>query len=67
MSDPDVVGVPRMEAVYLGPGEVLVTGDVAVREGADGVEAVRRLRARATANYPVIHELYLTPVRGDSA
>jgi cation diffusion facilitator family transporter len=67
MSDPDVVGVPRMEAVYLGPGEVLVTGDIEVRPGADGVEAVGRLRARAVASYPVIHELYLTPVRKDSA
>jgi cation diffusion facilitator family transporter len=66
MSDPDVVGVPRIEAVYLGPGSVLVTGDVEVRAGADGVAAVERLRERARALYPVIHELYLTPVRGES-
>ena len=67
MSDPDVIGVPKMEAVYLGPGEVLVTADIEVGAGADGVAVVKRMRALATATYPAIHELYLTPVRGDSA
>jgi cation diffusion facilitator family transporter len=67
MADPDVIGVPRIEAVYLGPGEVLVTGDIEVRAGADGVAAVHRLRDRARALYPVIHELYLTPVREEPA
>jgi cation diffusion facilitator family transporter len=67
LTDPDVVGVPRIEAVYLGPGSVLVTGDVEVSPGADGVAAVERLRERARALYPVIHELYLTPVRGEAA
>jgi cation diffusion facilitator family transporter len=63
LADPDIVGIPRIEAVYLGPGSVLVTGDVTVRDGANGVEAVARLRERACAMYPVIHQLYLTPVR----
>src|SRR5262249_29515402 len=34
IADPDIVGIPRIEAVYLGPGSVLVTGDVQVRNGA---------------------------------
>jgi cation diffusion facilitator family transporter len=58
--------VTRLEAVYLGPGEVLVTAEVAVEPGQDGdalVAALERTRAEILAEVPAVADMYLTPVR----
>ena len=55
----------RLEAVYLGPGEVLVAADVTMADGLTGVEvaaALARTRAGLGRDWPVIARLYLTPV-----
>ena len=60
-----VQSVARLEAVYLGPGEVLVAADVVMRRGLAGDELVAilsRIRADAARDLPVIARLYLTPV-----
>jgi cation diffusion facilitator family transporter len=65
-----VAGVRRLEAVYLGPGEVLVAVDVQMEPGMSGAEmteALERIRAGAARDLPVIARLYLTPVAGDDA
>ena len=54
-----------MEAVYLGPSEVLVAADVAMADGLSGsAEAAALARTRADMGHelPVIARLYLTPV-----
>jgi cation diffusion facilitator family transporter len=58
-------GVNRLEAVYLGPGEVLVTADVTLEDGQDGqAVAATMLRARAEicGDNPAVARLQLTPV-----
>jgi cation diffusion facilitator family transporter len=58
--------VARLEAVYLGPGEVLVTAEIAVDPGQDGdalVEAIERTRAEILEEVPAVAGVYLTPVR----
>jgi cation diffusion facilitator family transporter len=65
-----VAGVARLEAVYLGPGEVLAAADVPMEPGLSGEEvtaALARLRADAARDVPVITRLYLTPVSGNAA
>ena len=60
-----VEAVARLEAVYLGPGEVLVAADVVMEHGLDGDELVAilaRIRAVAARDVPEIVRLYLTPV-----
>ena len=60
-----VDGVPRLEAVYLGPGEVLVAADVRMEDGLSGDEVsalLARIRDEAARELPVIARLYLTPV-----
>jgi cation diffusion facilitator family transporter len=62
---PGVRGIERLEAVYLGPGEVLVAADVRMEPGLSGDEvtaALERIRADAAREVPVIARLYLTPV-----
>jgi cation diffusion facilitator family transporter len=62
---PGIDGVDRLEAVYLGPGEVLVTADVTLEDGQDGpAVAATMLRARADVcgEVPAIARLQLTPV-----
>ncbi len=57
--------VASLEAVYLGPGEVLVTADVRMDRGLSGddvIAALARIRADAAREVPVIARLYLTPV-----
>ena len=57
-----------MEAVYLGPGEVLVAADVAMADGLSGADvalALARTRAAIGTELPVIARLYLTPVIAD--
>jgi cation diffusion facilitator family transporter len=60
-----VRGVQSLEAVYLGPGEVLVAADVEMDPALTGpalVAALDRIREDAAREVPVIARLYLTPV-----
>jgi divalent metal cation (Fe/Co/Zn/Cd) transporter len=64
-SDPAIVAVVRLEAVYLGPAAVLVAADVQMADGLAGSDvtaAVARMRADAAREVPAIARLYLTPV-----
>jgi cation diffusion facilitator family transporter len=57
--------VTRLEAIYLGPAEVLVAADVRMEDGLSGDEVSERLariRDEAARELPVIARLYLTPV-----
>jgi cation diffusion facilitator family transporter len=57
--------VTRLEAVYLGPTEVLVAADVEMSDGLTGGEvagALARVRADLGHDVPAIARLYLTPV-----
>ena len=61
----EINAVMRLEAVYLGPGEVLVAADVAMADGLSGSEVaagLARTRADVGRELPVISRLYLTPV-----
>ena len=65
-ADGDVDSVVELRVVYLGPGEVLVTGEVRLRKGLDGggaADALARVRAAISALYPQVAHWYLTPVR----
>jgi cation diffusion facilitator family transporter len=58
-------GVASLQAVYLGPSEVLVTADVfvdAARDGTGVVDAIARARAEIMRETPAIAWLSLTPV-----
>ena len=64
---PGISGVASLQAVYLGPGEVLVTADVTVDPGQDGdgvVAALERARTDIMSEVPAIARLQLTPVAG---
>jgi cation diffusion facilitator family transporter len=57
--------VTQMEAVYLGPAEVLVAAEVRMTDGMTGDQvatALARTRADLCSELPVIARLYLTPV-----
>jgi cation diffusion facilitator family transporter len=61
----EIHAVTRLEAVYLGPAEVLAAADVVMGEGLSGREvaaALARTRADIGTELPVIARLYLTPV-----
>jgi cation diffusion facilitator family transporter len=63
-----VEGVARLEAVYLGPGEVLVAADIQMHPdltGDDITAVLARIRGDAARDLPVIARLYLTPVPAD--
>jgi cation diffusion facilitator family transporter len=63
---PGIAGVASMQAVYLGPGEVLVTADVTLDCGQDAdavTAAMQRARADIGREVPAIARLQLTPVR----
>jgi cation diffusion facilitator family transporter len=63
-----VEGVARLEAVYLGPGEVLVAADIRMDPdltGDDITAVLARIRGDAARDLPVIARLYLTPVPAD--
>ncbi len=60
-----VEAVTQLEAVYLGPGEVLVAADVSMQPGLSGDEltaVLARIRTDAAEEVPAIARLYLTPV-----
>ena len=64
---PGIAGVMSLQAVYLGPGEVLVTADVTVEhcQNADDVAAaIDRARTDIGREVPTISRLQLTPVPG---
>jgi cation diffusion facilitator family transporter len=61
----EIETVTHIEAVYLGPGEVLVAADIAMNAGLTGSDvaaALARARAEIARDLPVIARLYLTPV-----
>jgi cation diffusion facilitator family transporter len=60
-----ITAVTQMEAVYLGPREVLVAAEVRMADGMSGEEVASALgltRAAMCTELPVIARLYLTPV-----
>jgi cation diffusion facilitator family transporter len=62
---PGITGVVTLSAVYLGPGEVLVTAEVTVETGQDGDDVVAALdhaRSAIRRDVPAIARMYLTPV-----
>ena len=64
---PGISGVASIEAVYLGPGEVLVTADVTLEhcQNADDVSAaIHRARTDIGRDVPAVARLQLTPVPG---
>jgi cation diffusion facilitator family transporter len=68
--EPTIAAVSRLEAVYLGPAQVLVAADVELADGLSGGEvaaALGRIRAELVQERPVIARLYLTPVSAGSA
>jgi cation diffusion facilitator family transporter len=61
----EIQAVTQMEAVYLGPAEVLVAAEVRMSDGMTGEEvaaALSRTREAMCTELPVIARLYLTPV-----
>ena len=63
--EPAIEAVVTLEAVYLGPREVLVAADVQMADGLAGADvsaALARTRADIASELPVIARLYLTPV-----
>ena len=65
---PGVAEVARLEAVYLGPADVLVAAEVRLDDGMSAAEAadtLARARSRMSADLPAITRLYLTPVAGE--
>jgi cation diffusion facilitator family transporter len=64
-AQPGIQTLGEVEAVYLGPSQVLVAADVRMDSGldADGVaDALMSARARLCSELPVIARLYLTPI-----
>ena len=62
-----VEDVPDIEAVYLGPGEVLVAAEVRMDPRLSATELTQvlaRIRSDACRELPVIARMYLTPVEG---
>jgi cation diffusion facilitator family transporter len=69
-SEAEIHAVTRLEAIYLGPGEVLVAADVAMADDLSGREvaaALARTRADVGRELPVIARLYLTPVEREAS
>jgi cation diffusion facilitator family transporter len=67
-SEPAIRAVPRLEAVYLSPTEVLVAADVEMSDGLSGgdvADALERVRTDLRREVPVISRLYLTPVEAN--
>jgi cation diffusion facilitator family transporter len=62
---PGIAGVASLQAVYLGPGEVLVTADVTLehcQNAEDVANALQRARREIGREVPAIARLQLTPV-----
>jgi cation diffusion facilitator family transporter len=64
-ADPDITEVTRLDAVYLGPGQVLVAAEVQMAEGLAGADVARgldRIRGDLLRDVPAVARVYLTPV-----
>jgi cation diffusion facilitator family transporter len=64
-----IAAVVRLDAVYLGPSQVLVAADVALSDGLSGGDvaaALERVRDELKRERPVIARVYLTPVSAGS-
>jgi cation diffusion facilitator family transporter len=64
-SEDEIHAVTHLEAVYLGPSDVLVAADVTMADGLTGSEvaaALARTRTDVGHELPIISRLYLTPV-----
>jgi hypothetical protein len=60
-----ISSVARLEAVYLGPAEVLVVADVRMADRLGGREVaaeLERVRADVVREVPAVARVYLTPV-----
>jgi cation diffusion facilitator family transporter len=69
-SETAIAAVVRLEAIYLGPAQVLVAADIELSAGLSGHEvatALAQMRASLERERPVISRLYLTPVSAGSA
>jgi cation diffusion facilitator family transporter len=69
-AEPAIAAVARLDAVYLGPAQVLVAADVALTDGLTGGDvaaALERVRDELKRERPVIARVYLTPVSAGSA
>jgi cation diffusion facilitator family transporter len=67
VSEDAIRAVLRVEAVYLGPAEVLVAADVEMADGLSGADvaaALERTRAAIEREVPAVARLYLTPAPG---
>jgi cation diffusion facilitator family transporter len=65
IASPQIRDVPSLQAVYLGPGEVLVTADVTMdpcESGDELLAAVAKARDEIMREIPAIARLSLTPV-----
>lgn len=62
---PGLAGVPRLEAVYLGPGEVLVAADVVLDDEQDVAGRLQGIRDELVRDVPAISRVHLTPVPGE--
>jgi cation diffusion facilitator family transporter len=65
VGQPGLQSVERLDAVYLGPGDVLVAADVVLTEGLSTHEVAAQLeaiRAEVHRELPVVRRLSLTPV-----
>jgi cation diffusion facilitator family transporter len=61
----EIEAVTRLDAVYLGPREVLAAADIRMVDGLGGEEvasALARTRAEIARDIPAVARLYLTPV-----
>lgn len=63
---PGISTVPRLDAVYLGPGQVLVAADVTLDGEHDVAEHLQAIREDLRRDIPAIAQVQLTPVPGDS-
>jgi hypothetical protein len=57
-----IAAVTRLEAVYLGPAEVLVVADVRMADGANVAAALAQAREHVKREVPAVARMYLTPV-----
>jgi cation diffusion facilitator family transporter len=67
-AEPGIASVATVEAVFLGPGEVLVVAEVRMEPGLAGDDVARVIngvRATIREEVPAVTWLYLTPVAAD--
>jgi cation diffusion facilitator family transporter len=62
-----IAGVNDLQAVYLGPREVLLTAEVTMEPGQDVVATLGRARAELCSDIPVLARAFITPVSSAAA